>query len=225
MKKVLVLGKVHNSGLEFLKKKSYEILELSDQNDDYKKALHTIDALILKMTNVDNEFLNLASKLRVIARWSVCLLSTCPFIFLIENGVIFLSVSTLNCDTQVSMFFDTSARSSVLPFPVCGSILVWMFLLFANITCSLSTQLFRSFVPELSFLTSGLIGLLKSPSKVMDSPLSKISSTILVIFRQLLSIFYTVCLVSTSIYTPMMFNKGIVSFKITCTISKFSSGS
>ena len=53
MKKVLVLGKVHNSGLEFLKKKSYEILELSDQNDDYKKALHTIDALILKMTNVD----------------------------------------------------------------------------------------------------------------------------------------------------------------------------
>ena len=71
MKKVLVLGKVHNSGLEFLKKKSYEILELSDQNDDYKKALHTIDALILKMTNVDNEFLKLASNLKVIARHGV----------------------------------------------------------------------------------------------------------------------------------------------------------
>lgn len=71
MKKVLVLGKIHNSGINFLKTNSYHVDQLSDQNDLYKNKLELYDALIVKMTKVDNEFINYSKKLKIIARHGV----------------------------------------------------------------------------------------------------------------------------------------------------------
>ena len=71
MKKVLVLGKIHNSGLKFLRDLSYQVDELSDQDDSYKEKLNIYDALIVKMTKVDSEFINLSKNLQIIARHGV----------------------------------------------------------------------------------------------------------------------------------------------------------
>ena len=71
MKKVLVLGKIHNSGISFLKKNSFHVDELSDQNDLYKDKLNLYDALIVKMTKIDKEFINHSKNLKIIARHGV----------------------------------------------------------------------------------------------------------------------------------------------------------
>ena len=71
MKKVLVLGKVHKAGIKYLKDLSYQVDEASDQDDDYKNILSLYDALIVKMTKVDQEFIDLSKNLKIIARHGV----------------------------------------------------------------------------------------------------------------------------------------------------------
>ena len=71
MRKVLVLGKVHQAGIKYLKDLSYQVDEASDQDDDYKNILSLYDALILKMTKVDQEFIDLSKNLKIIARHGV----------------------------------------------------------------------------------------------------------------------------------------------------------
>lgn len=71
MKKVLVLGKVHKAGIKYLKDLSYQVDEASDQDDDYKNILSLYDALIVKMTKVDEEFIGLSKNLKIIARHGV----------------------------------------------------------------------------------------------------------------------------------------------------------
>ena len=71
MKKVLVLGKIHKAGINYLKNLSYQVDEVSDQDDNYKNILNLYDALILKMTKVDQEFIDLSKNLKVIARHGV----------------------------------------------------------------------------------------------------------------------------------------------------------
>lgn len=71
MKKVLVLGKIHNAGIRYLKNLSYKVDEVSDQNNDYKNILNLYDALIVKMTKIDQEFINLSKNLKIIARHGV----------------------------------------------------------------------------------------------------------------------------------------------------------
>ena len=71
MKKVLVLGKIHKAGINYLKNLSYQVDEVSDQDDNYKNILNLYDALILKMTKVDQEFINLSKNLKIIARHGV----------------------------------------------------------------------------------------------------------------------------------------------------------
>ena len=71
MKKVLVLGKVHKVGIKYLKDLSYQVDEASDQDDDYKNILSLYDALIVKMTKVDEEFIDLSKNLKIIARHGV----------------------------------------------------------------------------------------------------------------------------------------------------------
>ena len=71
MKKVLVLGKIHKAGIKYLKDLSYQVDEASDQDEDYKNILSLYDALILKMTKVDQEFIDLSKNLKIIARHGV----------------------------------------------------------------------------------------------------------------------------------------------------------
>jgi len=71
MKKVLVLGKVHKAGIKYLKDLSYQVDEANDQDDDYKNILSLYDALIVKMTKVDQEFIDLSKNLKIIARHGV----------------------------------------------------------------------------------------------------------------------------------------------------------
>lgn len=71
MKKVLILGKVHKAGIKYLNDLSYQVDEASDQDDDYKNILSLYDALIVKMTKVDEEFIDLSKNLKIIARHGV----------------------------------------------------------------------------------------------------------------------------------------------------------
>ena len=71
MRKVLVLGKVHQAGIKYLKDLSYQVDEASDQDDDYKNILSLYDALIVKMTKVDEKFIDLSKNLKIIARHGV----------------------------------------------------------------------------------------------------------------------------------------------------------
>ena len=71
MKKVLVLGKIHKAGINYLKNLSYQVDEVSDQDDNYKNILNLYDALILKMTKIDQEFIDLSKNLKIIARHGV----------------------------------------------------------------------------------------------------------------------------------------------------------
>ena len=71
MRKVLVLGKIHKAGINYLKNLSYQVDEVSDQDDNYKNILNLYDALILKMTKVDQEFIDLSKNLKIIARHGV----------------------------------------------------------------------------------------------------------------------------------------------------------
>tara|TARA_B100000963_G_scaffold347713_1_gene354372 strand:+ start:348 stop:1304 length:957 start_codon:yes stop_codon:yes gene_type:complete len=71
MKKVLVLGKIHRTGIKYLKDLSYQVDEASDKDNEYKNILNLYDALIVKMTKVDQEFIDLSTNLKIIARHGV----------------------------------------------------------------------------------------------------------------------------------------------------------
>ena len=71
MKKVLVLGKIHKTGIKYLKDLSYQVDEASDKDNEYKNILSLYDALIVKMTKVDQEFIDLSTNLKIIARHGV----------------------------------------------------------------------------------------------------------------------------------------------------------
>ena len=71
MKKVLVLGKIHKTGIKYLKDLSYQVDEASDKDNEFKNILSLYDALIVKMTKVDQEFIDLSTNLKIIARHGV----------------------------------------------------------------------------------------------------------------------------------------------------------
>ena len=73
MKKVLIIEKIHNSGIELLKKRkdfTYEIVENLEVNF-LKSKLKDCDAVSLKVFKLDKELIESAEKLKIISRHGV----------------------------------------------------------------------------------------------------------------------------------------------------------
>ena len=73
MKKVLIIEKIHNSGIELLKKRqdfTYEIVENLEVNF-LKNKLKDCDAVSLRVFKLDKELIESAEKLKIISRHGV----------------------------------------------------------------------------------------------------------------------------------------------------------
>jgi len=73
MKKVLIIEKIHESGIELLKARkdfTYEVVEKLDINF-LKKKIKDCDAITLKLSKLNKELIEAAPKLKIISRFGV----------------------------------------------------------------------------------------------------------------------------------------------------------
>jgi len=72
MKKVLVLGKIHQSGLDILGRETdLDVTELPDHAPDLMDHLPDADAIIVRMTKITRDVISAAPGLRLVARHGV----------------------------------------------------------------------------------------------------------------------------------------------------------
>lgn len=71
MKKVLVLGKIHQAGIDRLREAGFAIAELPDHPAGLIDHVSDADAIVVRMTRIDAPVIEAAAKLRVVARHGV----------------------------------------------------------------------------------------------------------------------------------------------------------
>ena len=72
MKKVLVLGKIHDAGLRILRDSAdIEFTELAEHVPEIFDHLPETDAIIVRMTKIDQKVIDAAPNLKIIARHGV----------------------------------------------------------------------------------------------------------------------------------------------------------
>jgi D-3-phosphoglycerate dehydrogenase len=72
MKKIAVIGVIHQSGLDILINKGYDVIEINDiSKNNLKKQLSDVDAIGLRTAPVDREILESCSNLKIISRHGV----------------------------------------------------------------------------------------------------------------------------------------------------------
>lgn len=72
MKKVLVLGKIHDAGLQILRDASdVEFVELAEHVPELFDHLPDTDAIIVRMTKIDQKVIDTAPNLKIVARHGV----------------------------------------------------------------------------------------------------------------------------------------------------------
>ena len=72
MKKIAIIGPIHEDGLIFLKNMDFEVFEINDFTDDNLiKELKEIDGVILRTAKLSNYVLEQSKKLQIIARHGV----------------------------------------------------------------------------------------------------------------------------------------------------------
>ena len=70
--KTAILGLVHDDGLEFLKNKNFEVLNIENlEVNNLKKELSDVDAILLRTSKLTREILSECKKLKIIARHGV----------------------------------------------------------------------------------------------------------------------------------------------------------
>jgi len=70
--KTAILGLVHDDGLEFLKNKNFEVLNIENlEVKNLKKELSDVDAILLRTSKLTREILSECKKLKIIARHGV----------------------------------------------------------------------------------------------------------------------------------------------------------
>ncbi len=71
-KKILVIGKIHESGINLLKNNSNFEFEIFDEiNDDLKKKITTCDAITIRTAKLSDEIINTTKNLKIISRHGV----------------------------------------------------------------------------------------------------------------------------------------------------------
>ena len=72
MKKVAVVGQIHQAGWEVLKNAHYEVFEIKDfSQDNLKRELFDVDAVALRTTIIDENILKECPKIKIISRHGV----------------------------------------------------------------------------------------------------------------------------------------------------------
>ncbi len=72
MSKIAVMGTIHNDGLMFLKKHSYDVLEITNfSEEELKKNLHDVDGIVLRTAKLTKEVLENCKKLKIVSRHGV----------------------------------------------------------------------------------------------------------------------------------------------------------
>ena len=70
--KVLVLGKIHHRGIDLLKdQKNFEIILEEDKPKNLLKICKKINAVIVRMTPIDQNFINASKNLEIVSRHGV----------------------------------------------------------------------------------------------------------------------------------------------------------
>jgi len=70
--KVAIVGTVHQKGLEFLKDNKFEVLEVSDfDNQNLKNELKFVDGILLRTSKLDEDILSHCINLKIISRHGV----------------------------------------------------------------------------------------------------------------------------------------------------------
>jgi D-3-phosphoglycerate dehydrogenase len=70
--KVAIVGTVHQKGLEFLKDNEFEVLEVSDfDNQNLKNELKFVDGILLRTSKLDEDILSHCINLKIISRHGV----------------------------------------------------------------------------------------------------------------------------------------------------------
>ncbi|MDB3863221.1 hydroxyacid dehydrogenase [Alphaproteobacteria bacterium] len=70
--KVAIVGTVHQKGLEFLKDNEFEVLEVSDfDNQNLKNELKFVDGILLRTSKLDKDILSHCINLKIISRHGV----------------------------------------------------------------------------------------------------------------------------------------------------------
>ena len=70
--KVAIVGTVHQKGLEFLKDNEFEVLEVSDfDNQNLKNELKFVDGILLRTSKLDEDILRHCINLKIISRHGV----------------------------------------------------------------------------------------------------------------------------------------------------------
>lgn len=70
--KIAIVGTVHQKGLEFLKDNEFEVLEVSDfDNQNLKNELKFVDGILLRTSKLDEDILSHCINLKIISRHGV----------------------------------------------------------------------------------------------------------------------------------------------------------
>ena len=70
--KVAIVGKVHQKGLEFLKNNGFEVLEVSDfNNQNLRNDLKFVDGILLRTSKLGEDILSHCTNLKIISRHGV----------------------------------------------------------------------------------------------------------------------------------------------------------
>ena len=70
--KVAIVGEVHQKGLEFLKENEFEVLEVSNFDDQIlKNELKFVDGILLRTSKLDEDILSHCINLKIISRHGV----------------------------------------------------------------------------------------------------------------------------------------------------------
>ena len=72
MKKVAIIGPIHKDGWDFLKKKDFDVFEITDlSSNNLIKELQNVSSIILRTKKLDKEILTECKNLKIVARHGV----------------------------------------------------------------------------------------------------------------------------------------------------------
>ena len=72
MKKIAILGPIHNDGWEFLQKLQYDVIEITDiTKENLIKELSDVDGIILRTATLSADVMSACPNLKIVARHGV----------------------------------------------------------------------------------------------------------------------------------------------------------
>ena len=102
--KVLLPQEIHDHGKQLLEEGSCEIvIPKSEQKEDLKKAIRDCDAVLVRTTVIDQEVIDEAKQLKVIARHGVGL-DNVDIPYATEKGIYVCNAPTANINSVAELF-------------------------------------------------------------------------------------------------------------------------